>query len=145
MAMQPKATNFKQRTIMPYQQLFLAPMPIMIKKTDKWYYYKALLNIKFFSSQYMVFLFFPNISNISQQRGRIQNQPFHKRAVFAFSFVIRPGFSSRTSIAVIAALARYGGKEAEKTYPELLNRCQKLAHRQTLALKTLNKKSIIIK
>jgi hypothetical protein len=32
-----------------------------------------------------------------------------------FSFVNRLGFSSRTSIAVIAALARYGGKEAEKT------------------------------
>ena len=45
-------------------------------------------------------------------------------AVFFFSFVIKSGFSSRTSIAVIAALARYGGKEAEKTYPELLNRCQ---------------------
>jgi len=65
--------------------------------------------------------------------------------VFAFSFFIRPGFSSRTSIAVIAALARYGGKEAEKTYPELLNRCQKLARTQTLALKTLDKKSITIK
>lgn len=48
-------------------------------------------------------------------------------AVFFFSFVIKSGFSSRTSIAVIAALARYGGKEAEKTYPELLNRCQELA------------------
>lgn len=34
-------------------------------------------------------------------------------------------------MAVIAALARYGGNEAEKTYPELLNRCQdqcKLGH-----------------
>lgn len=28
-------------------------------------------------------------------------------------------------MAVMAPLARYGGKEAEKTYPELLNRCQR--------------------
>ena len=35
--------------------------------------------------------------------------------IFFFSFVIRSGFSCRISMAVIAALARYGGKEAEKT------------------------------
>ena len=29
-------------------------------------------------------------------------------------------------MAVIAAVARYGGNEAEKTYPELLSRCQGL-------------------
>ena len=28
-----------------------------------------------------------------------------------------------TSMAMIAALARYGGKEAENTYPELLSLC----------------------
>jgi hypothetical protein len=31
------------------------------------------------------------------------------------------GFASKWSTAAIAALARYGGKEAENTYPELLN------------------------
>ena len=34
-------------------------------------------------------------------------------------------------MAVMAALARYGGNEAEKTYPELLNRCQGLAYART--------------
>lgn len=38
--------------------------------------------------------------------------------------MVRSGLPSNTSIAVIAALARYGGKDAENTYPELLNRCQ---------------------
>jgi hypothetical protein len=51
-------------------------------------------------------------------------QPFHKTEMFSFNFVIKAGLSSRTLIAVIAALARYGGKEAENTYPELLSRCQ---------------------
>jgi hypothetical protein len=32
-----------------------------------------------------------------------------------FNIVNRLGFSSRTSIVVMAALARYGDKEAEKT------------------------------
>jgi len=43
-----------------------------------------------------------------------QSPPFHNRATLFFSFVIRLGFSSRMSIAVTAALARYGGREAEK-------------------------------
>ena len=46
--------------------------------------------------------------------------------MFPFSLVIKAGLSSTTSIAAIAALARYGGKEAENTYPELLNRCKRL-------------------
>jgi hypothetical protein len=35
-----------------------------------------------------------------------KNTPFHSMAIFFWSFVMRSGFCSRTSIAVIAALAR---------------------------------------
>lgn len=35
--------------------------------------------------------------------------------MFSFNLATKAGLDSRTSIAVIAALARYGGKEAEKT------------------------------
>lgn len=42
-------------------------------------------------------------------------KPLHNMATLDFSFLMRAGFSSKISIAVIAALARYGGNEAEKT------------------------------
>ena len=41
--------------------------------------------------------------------------PAHSKATFSFNLVIKAGFSSMTSIAEIAALAKYGGKEAENT------------------------------
>lgn len=65
------------------------------------------------------------IMHLIKQQEQGKDQPFNSRATLAVSFVKRPGFSSKTSIAVIAALARYGGKEAENTYPELLNRCKR--------------------
>lgn len=44
-----------------------------------------------------------------------RGKPSRRVAIFFFSFMIRSGFPSKTSIAVIAALARYGGKDAENT------------------------------
>lgn len=59
-----------------------------------------------------------------------KHKPSYSMLIFSFNLVINCGFSSMTSIAVIAALARYGGNEAEKTQPELLRRYQKykIAH-----------------
>lgn len=62
-------------------------------------------------------------THFMHMKKEIKYRPFHNKVMFFFSLIIRSGFSSRTSMAVMAALARYGGKEAEKTYPELLNRC----------------------
>lgn len=65
----------------------------------------------------------PTNTHFMHMKKEIKYRPFHNKVMFFFSLIIRSGFSSRTSMAVMAALARYGGKEAEKTYPELLNRC----------------------